>query len=131
MKKSFVQLLYFSFSKDMPPCMNCLLIEMGEMACYTERCQECGRIPPGRKAFPCKKVKPPEMLKKLVGRRLSGKKSVKVNELVNLSGHLRTSQLGPHSLGRPPSQYQHRGEKYSLKVDTANSRRKVQQDSMV
>ena len=76
--------------KDMP-CLNCRLIEMGEMACYTERCSQvwksngvdnehdnyaddfdgdgngggelvfrvanfkyfqCGRIPPGRKAFP-------------------------------------------------------------------------------
>ena len=27
--------------------MNCLLIEMGEMACYTARCPECGRLPPG------------------------------------------------------------------------------------
>ena len=30
-------------------CMNCLLIEMGEMACYQARCPQCNRIPPGRK----------------------------------------------------------------------------------
>ena len=37
---------YFRISKDLPPCLNCLLIEMGEMACYQERCPECGRIAP-------------------------------------------------------------------------------------
>ena len=31
------------------PCMNCILIEMGEMVCYTERCPDCGRVPPGRR----------------------------------------------------------------------------------
>jgi len=35
--------------KEMP-CLNCRLIEMGEMACYTDRCSQCGRVPPGRKA---------------------------------------------------------------------------------
>jgi len=29
-------------------CMNCLLIEMGEMVCYSDRCPDCGRVPPGR-----------------------------------------------------------------------------------
>ena len=37
--------------------MNCLLIEMGEMACYQERCPQCGRIPPGGKALPGKTAK--------------------------------------------------------------------------
>ena len=36
----------------MPPCLNCILIEMGEMACYQERCPQCGRIPPGRRLQP-------------------------------------------------------------------------------
>ena len=31
------------------PCLNCRLIEMGEMACYTERCPQCGNVPPCRK----------------------------------------------------------------------------------
>ena len=30
-------------SKNQPPCMNCVLIEMGEMVCYSERCPDCGR----------------------------------------------------------------------------------------
>ena len=30
-------------SKAQPPCMNCVLIEMGEMVCYSERCPDCGR----------------------------------------------------------------------------------------
>ena len=25
------------------------LLEMGEMVCYTERCPDCGRVPPGRR----------------------------------------------------------------------------------
>ena len=70
----------------MPPCMNCLLIEMGEMACYQERCPECGRIPPGRKAVPGKKFK------KLVGTTLSAKKAGKPNGTVDKEGHLRTNQ---------------------------------------
>ena len=56
-------------------CMNCILIEMGEMACYTERCPDCGRIPPGRK-----KQKPPDLLRKLVGRGLSVKKPTKPSQ---------------------------------------------------
>jgi hypothetical protein len=34
--------------KDLP-CLNCRLIEMGEMACYTERCPQCNNVPPCRK----------------------------------------------------------------------------------
>ena len=30
-------------SRSQPPCMNCVLIEMGEMVCYSERCPDCGR----------------------------------------------------------------------------------------
>ena len=30
------------------PCQNCAFIEMGEMACYTETCPDCGRVPPSR-----------------------------------------------------------------------------------
>merc|ERR1719186_2474402 len=70
--------------------MNCLLIEMGEMACYQERCQECGRIPPGRKALPGKKTNPPDVFKKLVGRKLSAKKSATANG--DLEAHIRTNQ---------------------------------------
>ena len=29
------------------PCLNCRLIEMGEMACYAETCPQCHRAPPG------------------------------------------------------------------------------------
>ena len=28
------------------PCIRCQLIDMGEAACYTGDCPECGRIPP-------------------------------------------------------------------------------------
>jgi hypothetical protein len=73
-------------SKNMPPCMNCLLIEMGEMACYQERCPECGRIPPGRKAVPGKKFKT------FVGRTLSAKNAGTPNGSVGMEGHLRTNQ---------------------------------------
>ena len=31
------------------PCLNCRLIEMGEMACYQDRCPQCGQVPPGKK----------------------------------------------------------------------------------
>ena len=34
-------------SKELP-CLNCRLIEMGEMACYEDRCPQCGKMPPGR-----------------------------------------------------------------------------------
>ena len=57
--------------------MNCLLIEMGEMACYQERCPQCGRIPPGRKALPGKKFKT------IVGRTLSNKQHANNNSSVN------------------------------------------------
>ena len=43
--------------RGQPPCMNCVLIEMGEMVCYTERCPDCGRIPPGRRKKPLKGFK--------------------------------------------------------------------------
>ena len=33
--------------KDLP-CQHCHLIEMGSMACYTEFCPECGKIPPNQ-----------------------------------------------------------------------------------
>ena len=32
------------------PCQNCKLIEMGSMACYGDKCPDCGRPPPGKKA---------------------------------------------------------------------------------
>ena len=32
-----------------PPFQALLLTEMGEMVCYTERCPDCGRVPPGRR----------------------------------------------------------------------------------
>ena len=31
------------------PCLNCRLIEMGEMACYQERCPQCHKVPPCKK----------------------------------------------------------------------------------
>eukprot|EP00096_Caligus_rogercresseyi_P004758 TRINITY_DN19209_c0_g1_i1.p1 TRINITY_DN19209_c0_g1~~TRINITY_DN19209_c0_g1_i1.p1 ORF type:complete len:165 (-),score=10.59 TRINITY_DN19209_c0_g1_i1:705-1199(-) len=34
--------------KDLP-CLNCRLIEMGEMACYEETCPQCGQVPPSKK----------------------------------------------------------------------------------
>ncbi|CAB4070346.1 unnamed protein product [Lepeophtheirus salmonis] len=41
------------FKDDTPgkdlPCLNCRLIEMGEMACYEETCPQCGKIPPSKK----------------------------------------------------------------------------------
>ena len=30
------------------PCLNCRLIEMGEMACYADTCPQCHRAPPGK-----------------------------------------------------------------------------------
>merc|ERR1719186_422355 len=97
--------------------MNCLLIEMGEMACYQERCQECGRIPPGRKALPGKKAKPPDVFKKLVGRKLSAKKSVITNG--DLKDYTRTNHSEQNS--------NKQDKKYSLK----DGRRQMQGDSMV
>ena len=52
--------------------MNCLLIGMGEMACYQERCPQCGRVPPDRKDLSSKNIKQPEVLKKLT-QKFSGK----------------------------------------------------------
>ena len=89
---------YCSIAKDMPPCMNCLLIEMGEMACYQERCPDCGRIPPGRK-----KVKPPDLFKKLVGKRLSTRKPSKSTAMMVMEAGIRTNQLAfPDSLPQLP-----------------------------
>ena len=65
--------------------MNCMLIEMGEMACYQERCQECGRIPPGRKVVPEKK--PPDILNRLAVINLSNNKFVTHNGSVNIRDH--------------------------------------------
>ena len=31
------------------PCLNCRLIEMGEMACYQEKCPQCDKVPPCKK----------------------------------------------------------------------------------
>eukprot|EP00088_Acartia_fossae_P043728 TRINITY_DN46173_c0_g1_i1.p1 TRINITY_DN46173_c0_g1~~TRINITY_DN46173_c0_g1_i1.p1 ORF type:complete len:115 (+),score=2.67 TRINITY_DN46173_c0_g1_i1:55-399(+) len=30
------------------PCLNCRLIEMGSMACYQDKCPQCGRTPPNQ-----------------------------------------------------------------------------------
>ena len=40
-------------SKAQPPCMNCVLIEMGEMVCYSERCPDCGRWEAGQAGGDC------------------------------------------------------------------------------
>jgi hypothetical protein len=130
--------------------MNCLLIEMGEMACYQERCPQCGRIPPGRKALPGKKAKPPDVFKKLVSRKLSSKKSVKTNGSVDMETNTRNNQLEfPNSFPLPQNghryvppleqQLQQHSEqhftkhdkKYSLKADPVSKRRQLQEDSMV
>ena len=104
--------------------MNCLLIEMGEMACYQERCQECGRIPPGRKALPGKKGKPPDVLKTLVGRQLADKKYVTTNG--DLEDYTRTN----HSDEQQGSK---QSDKHRLKdgPGTVYSKRQLQGDSMV
>jgi hypothetical protein len=65
--------IYSSLPKNQAPCMNCLLIEMGEMACYQERCPQCGRIPPDRRDQSEKKAKHPAVLKKLIGRQFPSK----------------------------------------------------------
>ena len=61
---------------------------MGEMACYTERCPDCGRIPPGRK-----KQKPPDLLKRL--KNLSVKKQGKptTTGVMMLEAGLRTNKI--------------------------------------
>ena len=113
--------------------MNCLLIEMGEMACYQERCPECGRIPPGRKALPGKKFKT------LVGRTLSAKKADQPN------GHLRTNQppfqntfpLPHNGQGYIATQLQHPSELQLPNHDKKNNfkavhgSRQLQEDSIV
>ena len=125
--------------------MNCLLIEMGEMACYQERCPQCGRIPPGRKAPPGKKSKPPAVFKKLVGRKLSGKKSVKTNGSVDMKTDMVTNQNGKSYVthqndksyvtnqnGKSDVTKQNAksyGNKYFPKA--VPSRRQMQEDSMV
>ena len=55
----FYKYLYFQDAeKGVPlnpkdlPCMNCKLIEMGSMACYTELCPDCNRPPPVAPASP-------------------------------------------------------------------------------
>ena len=40
------------------PCLNCKLIEMGEMACYQGICPQCGREPPGKQAYRPRPQKP-------------------------------------------------------------------------
>ena len=57
------------------PCLNCRLIEMGEMACYQERCPQCDKVPP------CKKL----LLDELQGSRGLGK--VYVNPSHGGAGH--------------------------------------------
>ena len=42
-------LLMFRGREEMP-CLNCRLIEMGEMACYADTCPQCHRAPPGQAA---------------------------------------------------------------------------------
>ena len=59
-----VVMMLFRILKNQAECMNCLLIGMGEMACYQERCPHCGRIPPDRKDLSTKKIQPAEVLKK-------------------------------------------------------------------
>jgi len=43
--------------KDMP-CLHCKFIEMGEMACYTKTCPECGRPPPVDMGSPSPRLLP-------------------------------------------------------------------------
>ena len=119
--------------------MNCLLIEMGEMACYQERCPQCGRIPPGRKAVPGKKFKT------LVGRTLSAKKADQPNGSVDNEGYLRTNQptfqntfpLPQNGRGHIATQLQNTSEinllnhdqKYNFKA--VHGYRQLQDDSIV
>ena len=120
--------------------MNCLLIEMGEMACYQERCPQCGRIPPGRKAPPGKKPKP-AVFKKLVGRKLSGKKSVKTNGSLDMKTDKVTNQNGnyipiqqngkSYVTNKNGKSYvtNHNGDRYFPKA--VPSRWQIQEDSIV
>ena len=65
---------------------------MGEMACYQERCPQCGRIPPGRKVLPDKKVKPPDILNKLAVRTLPSQISNTNSGQVNTEVTARTNK---------------------------------------
>ena len=70
--------------------MNCLLIEMGEMACYQERCPQCGRIPPDRRDQSEKKAKQPAFLKKLIGRKFPSKNvNLEAFELEIINAHFK------------------------------------------
>ena len=117
--------------------MNCLLIEMGEMACYQERCPDCGRIPPGRK-----KAKPPDLFQKLVGKRLSTRKPTKSTAPMVMEAGIRTNQLALSDTFQhpvPPVQNGQTGyarhssdilgNKYAL--NNGNSYRQFEEDSMV
>ena len=116
--------------------MNCVLIEMGEMACYQERCPECGRIPPGRK-----KAKPPDLFKKLVGRKLSTKKPTKSTAMMVMEAGTKTSQLAfPESVPQLKNGQGHprqSSEQYFTKHDKRYNEnggqcfRQLQEDSMV
>ena len=87
---------------SMPPCMNCVLIEMGEMVCYTgqymdervsitdllyfsEKCPDCGRIPPGRRK------KPKERFKRF--RKLSTRKNGQKLRQQQVSAFIRVEML--------------------------------------
>ena len=116
--------------------MNCLLIEMGEMACYQERCPECGRIPPGRK-----KAKPPDLFKKLVGRRLSTKKPSKSTAAMVMEAGTRTNQLAfpdsfpplqnGHGYARQSSDQHFAKQDNSLTMNGSYGSRQLHKDSMV
>ena len=44
----YINHIFCRTTGDMP-CLNCRLIEMGEMACYQERCPQCDKVPPCKK----------------------------------------------------------------------------------
>ena len=125
-------------SKELPRCMNCILIEMGEMACYTERCPDCGRIPPGRK-----KQKPPDLLRKLVGRTLSTKKPTKTpnTAVMMMEAGLRSNKMTLRDCQRPNDfhgfeQYNsgphvsNYGERFAMNSDHAEICRTFRDDSI-
>ena len=105
--------------------MNCLLIEMGEMACYQERCPDCGRIPPGRK-----KAKPPDLFQKLVGKRLSTKKPSKSTAVMVMGAGIRTNQLALSDIFQQPVQ-NGQGFTNNYIVNGGNTYRQFDEDSMV
>merc|ERR1712240_786821 len=77
------------------------------MACYQERCPDCGRIPPGRK-----KAKPPDLFKKLVGKRLSTRKPSKSTAMMVMEAGIRTNQLAfPDSLPQSGQGYSRQSSK--------------------